>query len=180
MNSKLILAKNIRMDRSYTNVLSYSEQEMISLLTSNSHLVATADDYSFIRQNGTIMCGFTYSQCLQANYIAFQNPDYSNKWFFAWIDDVIYKGDRNTEIKFSVDAWATWFSNWTSKACFVIREHTNDDTIGNNLVDENIGFGDVVEEDETVDTSYTNAFGYWVGITSSWKPNDNSHTNPRW
>ena len=73
---------------------------MLELCQSN--LVAQADNYSFLRPTGSIMAGFTYAQCLQANYIAFQNPDYSNKWFFAWIDDVIYKGDKNTEITFTI------------------------------------------------------------------------------
>ena len=92
MNSKILLVKNIHIDRQYTNVLSYSEAQMLELCQAN--LVAQADNYSFLRPTGSIMAGFTYAQCLQANYIAFQNPDYSNKWFFAWIDDVIYKGDK--------------------------------------------------------------------------------------
>ena len=89
MNSKIILVKNINTDKEYTNVLSYSENDMLALCRSEGHLIAEANDYSFIRQTGTIMAGFTYAQCLQANYIAFQNPDYSNKWFFAWVDDVV-------------------------------------------------------------------------------------------
>ena len=94
MNSKIWLIKNIKMDRQYTNVLSYTEEQMLQLCQEN--LVAQADNYSFLRPTGSILAGFSYEQCLEANYIAFQNSDYSNKWFFAWVDDVIYKGDRNT------------------------------------------------------------------------------------
>lgn len=170
MNSKILLVKNIHIDRQYTNVLSYSEAQMLELCQSN--LVAQADNYSFLRPTGSIMAGFTYAQCLQANYIAFQNPDYSNKWFFAWIDDVIYKGDKNTEITFTVDAWSTWFDKWQKKTCFINRQHVLNDTIGNNLIDENLNVGDVIQEQETTDSSYSNEFGYWVGIMSGYTPTD--------
>ncbi|MFR0823609.1 MAG: hypothetical protein ACLSHH_08450 [Clostridia bacterium] len=144
MNSKILLVKNIHIDRQYTNVLSYSEAQMLELCQAN--LVAQADNYSFLRPTGSIMAGFTYAQCLQANYIAFQNPDYSNKWFFAWIDDVIYKGDKNTEITFTIDAWSTWFDKWKKKTCFINRQHVNDDRIGLHTIAENLDIGEVIEE----------------------------------
>lgn len=175
MNSKILLVKNIHLDREYTNVLSYNESQMLELCLSN--LVAQADNYSFIRSTGSIMSGFTYEQCLQANYIAFQNPDYSNKWFFAWIDDVIYKGDKNTEIRFTVDAWSTWFDKWQKKVCFINRQHTNNDSIGANTLPENLDVGDVVQEVITEDSSYGNEYGYWIAVASNWKIKDDSTGN---
>lgn len=175
MNSKIILVKNINIDRQYTNVLSYTEAQMLELCRSQGHLVAQAENYSFLRNTGTIMAGFTYAQCLQANYIAFQNPDYSNKWFFAWIDDVIYKGDKNTEITFTIDAWSTWFDKWNKKVCFINRQHVNDDTIGLHTIPENLDVGEVIEEQETEDESYGNKFGYYVGVLSNWEIKDGSN-----
>ena len=172
MNSKILLVKNIHIDRQYTNVLSYSEKQMLELCQAN--LVAQADNYSFLRPTGSIMAGFTYAQCLQANYIAFQNPDYSNKWFFAWIDEVIYKGDRNTEITFTVDAWSTWFDKWTKKVCFINRQHVNDDTIGLHTIPENLDVGEVVQESITEDIAYGNNLGYWIAVASNWKIKDGS------
>lgn len=172
MNSKILLVKNIHIDRQYTNVLSYSEAQMLELCQAN--LVAQADNYSFLRPTGSIMAGFTYAQCLQANYIAFQNPDYSNKWFFAWIDDVIYKGDKNTEITFTVDAWSTWFDKWQKKVCFINRQHVNDDTIGLHTIPENLDVGEVVQESITEDLAYRNDYGYWIAVASNWKIKDGS------
>lgn len=174
MNSKIILSKNIHIDKQYTNVLSYSESDMLNLCTNQSHLVAQANDYSFLRPTGSIMAGFTYEQCLQANYIAFQNPDYSNKWFFAWIDDVIYKGDKNTEITFTIDAWSTWFDYWQKKTCFINRQHTNNDTIGLHTVPENLDVGEVIQESITEDLAYGNEFGYWIAVASNWTIKDGS------
>lgn len=175
MNSRIILAKNIYIDKQYTNVLSYTENQMLALCRSQGHLIAEATDYSFLRPTGSIMAGFTYEQCLQANYIAFQNPDYSNKWFFAWIDDVIYKGDKNTEITFTIDAWSTWFDHWTRKKCFVNRHHVNNDAIGLHTVPENLDVGQVVQELNTEDEAYGNEFGYWIAVASNWKIKDGSN-----
>lgn len=170
MNSKIILAKGINIDREYNNVLNYTENQMLTLLQSSNHLVNSANNYSFLRPTGTIMAGFSYSECLQANYIAFQNPDYSNKWFFAWIDDVIYKGDRNTEIRFTIDAWSTWFDKWTAKPCFIVREHVNDDTIGKNTIPENLDVGEVRENDSIEFDDLGSQF--YVAIETSYLPDE--------
>lgn len=136
MNSKILLVKNINLDRQYTNVLSYSESQMLALCQQN--LVAQADNYSFIRTNRSILSNFTLAQCLQANYIAFQNPDFANKWFFAWIDEVNYKGNRNTEITYTIDSWSTWFDRWQPKTCFVVREHVTNDDVGLHTIPEDL------------------------------------------
>lgn len=167
MTSKIRLCKDINIDRNYVNVTDYSESQMLTLCESSSHLVASANDYSFIRNKGTISTNFNYSDALQSNYIAFQNKDYSNKWFFAWIDEVIYNGEQNTEIKYTIDVWSTWFSYWNEKTCFVVREHVNDDTIGLHTVPENLDIGEVVEEEtEEIYLEGQNHDYYYIVMTT--------------
>lgn len=169
MNSRVILSKNIKMDREYVNVLSYSESEMVTLCLQNK--VIESSNFSFIRANKSIQVPFSYGECLQANYIAFQNPDYSNKWFFAWIDEVIYKGDSNTEIKYTIDSWSTWFDKWTKKPCFIQREHTNDDGFGKNTIPENLNVGEVIEEEyEEIMTFGEDGNDYYFAISGTYNP----------
>lgn len=173
LKSKVILAKNINIDKNYINVLNYSESEMVSLVSSSSHIVASRDDYQFIRANGTIFVDIPYSTCLESNYIAFQNKDYSNKWFFGWIDDVIFNSDKNCEIKYTIDYWSTWFSYWEQKPCFVKREHVNDDTIGANTIDENLATGDYIQDGtERTDASFNEYL--WIVIESEFNPYNSS------
>ena len=139
--SKIILCKNIKLDKDYINVLNYTEQQMLALCRSQSCLIREVTGYSFIRNEGTIQTSFTYSECLQANYIAFQNPDYSNKWFFAFIDDIKYISDSNTEIHYIIDAWSTFFSSLTLKQCMVVREHVSNDSVGANTIPEDLDLG---------------------------------------
>ena len=166
MNSKIILCKGIKLDRNYVNVLSYDENQMLDLCITNK--ISTAENFTFIERNKKIRVPFHYSECVMANYIAFQNPDYSNKWFFAFVENIEYKGNMNTEISFKIDSWSTWFSDWTKKPCFVEREHVSDDTIGLHTIPENIDVGEVIETFESYDESYDDTYGFWVAIESSY------------
>ena len=147
MTSEIILAKGIKLDRDYNNVLDYTETQMLELMRSNAHFVAGSTDYSFIRQTrGLVKTNFTYLQALQSNYIAFKNPDYANKWFFAFVDNIEYKGENNTYIYYTVDSWMTWFKSLTIEPCYVVREHTNNDAIGSNTIDEGLAVQDYISE----------------------------------
>ena len=176
LHSEIILCRNIKLDKNYINVLSYSTEQMLDLCRRNA--IATASDYSFIRQhNNNIFTGFTYEQCLQANYIAFQNKDYSNKWFFAFIDEVNYSGESNTEIRYTIDSWSTFFDNWQKQPCYITRQHVNDDTIGANLIDENLNVGEVEVIKSVKDDSLDNSYGYYIIVGSTWDIGDNDNAS---
>lgn len=141
-NSELILCSNIRLDRAYSNVIDYSESDMLSLCRTNK--IAGDNNYSFIRSESRLVTSIPYGTALQGNYIAFQNPDYSNKWFFGFVDDVKYVNDNSTEIYYTIDQFSTWFRDLTINDCYVLREHTNDDTIGNNTQPEGLELGEYI------------------------------------
>lgn len=142
-NSKVILAKGINLDNTYSNVLNYTENEMLTLLRSNDHLMYNGENYSFIRENeNQISVQVPYDVCLQSNYLAFQNTDYSNKWFFCFIKDVKYTSDKTTTITYDIDVFSTWFNSITVKPAFIEREHVNDDTRGLHTVPENLETGE--------------------------------------
>lgn len=150
-NSKIILAKNIRLDKGYKNILSYNEDAMLSLVESNK--VSEASNYSFIKiGDNRISVGIPYNVCLQANYMAIQNPHYSNKWFFAFIDSIEYSSEKSTIINYTVDELSTWHDYYTPSNCFVVREHVNDDTFGLHTVPENLEYGDYIYNEEITTT----------------------------
>lgn len=174
LHSEIILCRNIKLDKNYINVLSYSTEQMLDLCRRNA--IATASDYSFIRQhNNNIFTGFTYEQCLQANYIAFQNKDYSNKWFFAFIDEVNYSGESNTEIRYTIDAWSTFFDNWQKQPCYITRQHVNDDRLGLHIIYEGLNVGEVEAINVVKDDALDNTCGYYIVVGSNWDIGDNSN-----
>lgn len=48
LNTRVILSKNIKMDREYKNVLNFTENQMLNLIISNGHLVTQTTKASFI------------------------------------------------------------------------------------------------------------------------------------
>lgn len=162
--SKFILARDIKLDKSYKNVLDYSESAMVTLLTSKA--VATGTNLSFIRPTDNYLdLPTAYGTALTANYLAFQNPDYANKWFFAFIESVEYVTDGTTRIHFVIDEFSTWHDNWTPEPCFVIREHVNDDTVGANTVPEGLEHGEYISNGFERDNNMTD-FGYILQATN--------------
>ena len=181
LNSKIILAKGMKMDREYNNVLSFNTNQILEIMQSNSHYVNSSYKFSFIGGKGTnvISCPFTYNECLISNYIAFQNTDYSGKWFFAFITNVKFISPGTTQIEFEIDAWSTWFEDWIKKPCYIIREHVNDDTIGANTVPENLDVGEVIEE-STDNLIYYGEDGrdYYFCINTTYNPvTENDYEN---
>lgn len=142
LNSKIILCNNIKLDKNYANVLSYSESNMLDLCSNNA--VASANNYSFIRESGALLVEIPYGTCLQCNYMAYQNTDYSGKWFFAFIDKVEYVSEKTTRILYTVDSWSTWYSYWNLNSVFVHKEHVSDDTPGLHTLPENVDTGEYV------------------------------------
>ena len=145
-NSIVILAKNINMDKEYQNVIDYHEADLVNLLRGEEHLVIEQNNYSFIKVGeNRISVQIPYTICLQANYMAIQNPYYNNKWFFAFINNVEYSSDKATIINFTVDEISTWWDYFSkNKKSFVVREHVNDDTVGLHTMPEGLETGEYV------------------------------------
>ena len=142
-NSKIIICKNIKLDKSYKDIINYSENQMVTLCVENA--VVSSDSYSFIRgEKNVIKTSFSYNDALKCNYMAFQNTDYSNKWFFAFIDNVEYANDGTSKIHYTIDEFSTWYSYIGIEACFVEREHVNDDTIGLHTIPEGLEYGEYI------------------------------------
>lgn len=172
-NGVAILSKNIKLDKNYKSVLNYTEQEMLELMTDNNNLVYSANDLSFTRESNEIILKVPYSVGIQANYLAFQNPDYSNKYFFAFIDEVEYLGEKQTKFKYTIDLFTTWWSYWSPKACYVIREHVTDDTIGKHTIPEGLETGDYITNG-VENLSYGNYY-YVASISEDLLNNDNTN-----
>lgn len=178
-NSKVIIARDIKIDRDYKNVLTYSESDMLSLCQTNQ--VYSNSTYEFLKENESPMyVGCDYQTALKGNYIAFQNPNYSNKWFFAFIDRVEYNSETSTMIYFTIDVFSTWFDYWNKLPCMVMREHTNDDTIGANTIDEGLAVPDVIGNYETGTNFIDNEL--YICVATNWDISGNytstSYTPP--
>lgn len=141
--SEIIICKGIKLEKSYENVLSYSEADMVTLCRNNA--IYTGDNYKIIGvKENIINVAVSYASCIYANYMAFKNPLYGNKWFFAWINDIKLLNPNTTQISYTIDVFSTWFSSFNVGQAFIEREHVEDDTVGKNLIPEGLDKGDYI------------------------------------
>lgn len=170
-NSKLILAKGIKLNKNYTEVLSYKENEMVTLLRTN--LVNETSDFSYLSPNDNyIDVNLPYSVVAQSNYIGFENPYFNNKWYFAFLDEIEYISDKVTRIHFIIDYFSTWFDYWSPKDCFIIRQHATSDTVGANLVDEDLSTGEYTLNGDII--HFQELTNYVTYVQASAKASDES------
>lgn len=125
---------------------------------------------SYQRKDNVIKYPAHIDTIVEYNYCMYQNENYGNKWFYAYITNMEYVNDGLTEITIATDVWQTWQFNVNFKESFVEREHVNNDTIGLHTIDENLNVGEVIQEYEQEDISLSEYA--WLAIASSWNPAD--------
>lgn len=141
-NSKIYICANVPIDERFDNTYLFnSRSEQIYYI--NNYYIATFDKYSYQRiGRGYLKVEAKADDLYGANYMTFQNTAYGDKWFFAFIKSVDYINDNVTQINYEIDPVQTWMFDWTLGQCFVEREHSATDAIGDNLVPETINFGE--------------------------------------
>lgn len=102
------------------------------------------DNFSYQRQDGVLRVGEHIDNLLEYNYVMYQNENYTDRWFYAYITGMEYVNDNCTFISIKTDVIQTWFPDLTFKRCFVEREHVNNDAFGLHTLEENIPSGEFV------------------------------------
>ena len=106
----------------------------------------TFTDFSYQRKDGVIRVPAHIDAIFAAkcNYCMYQNAQYSNKWFYAFITDMKYVDDGRTDVYIKTDCIQTWMFDITVKHSFVEREHASNDAVGSNTVEEGLELGGYV------------------------------------
>lgn len=91
----------------------------------------------------------TFDDLIEYNYCMYQNTNYGDKWFYAFITNITYENDGLSLITLETDVFQTWQLDIEYKKCFVEREHLAkaDDIVGANTIPENVELGDYVLND---------------------------------
>ena len=100
------------------------------------------DEFTYQRKDDVIRIPALIDDIISYNYVMYRNDAYSDKWFYAFIDNMEWLNDSVTNVKIKTDTFQTWQFDITYKPTFVEREHTNDDTIGANTIPESVECGE--------------------------------------
>lgn len=85
----------------------------------------TIDDATYMRKDNVIRYPELFDNIIEYNYVMYQNENYSDKWFYAFITGMKYINDGMTEISILTDVWQTWQFDLEIKQSFVEREMIN-------------------------------------------------------
>lgn len=148
--------QNIPLDSTYKDTLKFNDvSSQISYFTSKAKRTFT--DLMAVRFQNGIRLPVPADFLFDCNYIMFQNANFTNKWFYAFITKIDYINPNNCEVFFELDVLQTWQFDYTIKPSLVVREHVNNDTVGSNLTTENIDIGNYITR-EAEKTPYFNTY----------------------
>ena len=104
------------------------------------------------------------------NYLMYKNDSdstpnyYQDKYFYCYITDMEYINDNMTEITIKLDVFQTYQFDFIYKQCFIEREHSSTDIVGDNVVPEGLEKGEYIQNDiQTFDNF--NDYCYMVQVS---------------
>ena len=153
------LCQGVRLDRSYSDTIKFiSKTAQYNYFSGKIIDSATSYIPLNLGEQTVIIKNINADECYKANYMMFQNSNNSDKWFYAFITKVEYISQNATKITYEIDVFQTWLFDFAYLPCFVEREHSATDEIGDNTVDEQISIG----EYETSAYQYIPELAEWV------------------
>lgn len=142
-NSTLRLLHNVPLDITYENTIYFASASAQSAYFAGLAKYTQAQ-YTYLRKENVIRVNLLADNLYDVNYIMFQNTSFGSKWFYAFVTNVEYINNETSEISFVIDVMQTWAFDYTLNPCWIERQHTITDDIGQNLVPENLELGDYV------------------------------------
>lgn len=148
-NSTIKIYSGLPLDNTYNHTLFFNSlSEQTSFFVSNSYISFTLPNQSYQRvEKGKMRIEKKADDLYNCNYLAFQNANYGNKWFYAFITNVEYINNITSEITFEIDCIQTYMFDVTLQKCFVEREHSKTDNIGDNIQAEPMDLGEYIISD---------------------------------
>ena len=144
------LFSDISLDSGYENTLYFADTSSKDTYFTNLYVtkgLGRFTDLSYNReQRGYVRIGMTRATAINATYMRFKNTSFENKWFYAFVKNAEYINNGVTEITFELDVMMTWMGTFNLSQCFIERQHTLHDGIGNNIAEEGLPTGDYIVE----------------------------------
>lgn len=112
--------------------------------------------------------GSTLDDYYNCNYLMWRNPQFSSKWFYAYIGTPRPASAGSVTVPFQIDYWQTWHWSCEFPATMVRRETVKDDTIGANLIEENVETGEFVISPADIGTAAYTGIGTDIIEESGW------------
>lgn len=143
-NSTIKILRGVPLESDYVNTLYFATASAQTTYFSGKAKY-TLNNQSYQRSNkGVCRVNYKVEDLYDCNYLMFQNTSFGTKWFYAFITSVDYINNVTADIHYEIDVMQTWLKDMSLRMCFVEREHSATDDIGDNIVAEPIEVGEYV------------------------------------
>ena len=143
--STIKVCSNLRLNNSYEHTIWFKNKtEQLDYFTGK--VVKTFSGYTYLRKAWSIKVQATMSEARTWSYLFFDNAD--GKTWYYFINNIEYINDATVELFLELDVIQTYFFDFTLQQCFVEREHSASDNIGDHILDEDLELGDMVVNDQ--------------------------------
>lgn len=180
---------NIPWDADYENTMYFESLTQQNEYMAN-RIIKVIDNNSYQRKNkGVLRVGWTADlqipptsvihDLYNANYMRFKNTNFENKWFYAFVRQIEYVNNNTVDVYYEIDVLQTWHFNYQLLECFIERNHTLTDLVGENTVPENLEHGEYYTQPCNASNYTTNGmFDYTPAICVITTFNDEGEYSP--
>lgn len=146
-DTNILVLKDCPLDKTYEHTLYFdSLSEQTAYFKGLRKHSLTKQSYQRY-DKGVLHIQIPAESLYDCNYLMFQNAAFGTKWFYAFITSIEYVNNVSSKIKYELDVMQTWYGDYTVEECFVEREHSESDNIGDNIVPEHLDVGDFYLEE---------------------------------
>lgn len=146
-NSELQFFRNVNIDPDYENTIYFPNTASKDAYFDNIPHLAVRNCYYQREEREWCRVELPMSQMYNRTYMRFKNTSFEDKWFYAFIDDVVYINNITTQVYYTIDKIMTWMGDFDLDECFVERNHSTTDSIGDNVVVERFDVGEKIYND---------------------------------
>lgn len=163
-NSEIRLLNNVPLGSDYVNSFYFANAtDQYNYFTSKVKRTFSQQTYQRRNNRNYIRLEASADDVFDCNYLMYRNTAYSGKWFYGFIDSIEYINNATCEIEFTIDPLMSWYFEMEVPQCYIVRQHSYTDNIGEFIEPEPIQFGEYVFEDYgEIDVNLTTNFKYVV------------------
>ena len=143
--SQIFICDNLRLNSRYEHTLYFpdidSQKEFFA-----GRAIKTLSAYSFLRKSWDLKVNATLAEAESWSYLFFRNSErYEDKWYYYFINSVEYVNDNTVILHLEIDVMQTYMFDYELLPCYIDRQHTTTDEIGEHTIDEGLDCGELIE-----------------------------------
>lgn len=135
------ICENVYIDNNYTHSINfanvYAQQAYFG-----GKVVKTFPAYSYLRKSWSLKVEATMAEAAGWTYLFFRN-NYREKIYYYFITQIEYVNENMVELFLEMDVLQTYLFEMNLKRCFIERQHTETDNLGEHTIDEGLECGEL-------------------------------------